>query len=690
MRVALILPPLTQLNTPYPATAYLARALRERGVHAAQRDLGLELALAVFTGDTLWHVFEAIEGFEELPEPAWRAIALRDQHEAVIDPVVAFLQGKDRSLASRILDTPFLPLGPRLAAADLSDFGPMATDDAARHLATLYLADVADLITATVDEGFALTRYHHHLAVGPASFDRLAERLSWSTLIDHRLDALIDTIDADVVGLSVPFPGNLYGALRVGQRLKARGIEVLMGGGYVNTELRAVDEPRLWQYVDALCYDDGEGPLLAWLDHRSGGPDKRHRTRTAEGLHDHPAPRVPMTPAAWYGDLPLDDYLDLIDTLNPAHRLWADGRWNKITLAHGCYWKRCAFCDVELDYIARFEPAEVRRLVDCMVELIEETGQSGFHFVDEAAPPRLMKALALELLQRGVTAVWWGNIRFERAFTPDLCRLLAAAGLVAVTGGLEVASDRLLQRMDKGVTVAQVARAAQAFRRAGVMVHAYLMYGFPTQTEAETVESMERVRQLFAEGALSSAFWHRFVLTRHSRIFRDPDEYGVTVIPHPASTFASNDLAHADPQGGDHDRFDAVLPLALEAWMRGQGLHQPVHAWFDPPTPPAEVPPTLIRDALAEPDPPMGEQLVWLGGGALTSEGGLTVFHNEGEVEVRGRPEVLRWVSEVLGRAAPGSDSTITLTEARASFPGDWAAFAPQWSALRAAGLVGV
>ncbi len=89
-----------------------------------------------------------------------------------------------------------------------------------------------------------------------------------------------------------------------------------------------------------------------------------------------------------------DRYLSLLDMLNPMHRLWSDGRWNKLTVAHGCYWKKCSFCDVSLDYIGRYETATAEKLADRIQQIVEETGQTGFHFVDEAAPPKALKALA--------------------------------------------------------------------------------------------------------------------------------------------------------------------------------------------------------------------------------------------------------------------------------------------------------
>ncbi len=701
MRLALVLPPTTQLNTPYPSTAYLARSLRGSGIVVSQHDLGLQLTLQVLSSGGLAAVFDAVEAMADdgLPEPAWRALALRDRHLGVIDPVVRFLQGRDPTLAWRLARPGFLPGGPRLdRAAPGSDavarFGEMGQHDLARYRATLYLEDVADLVTATVDPGFGIARYQHHLAHGPVSYAPIAARLAETSLLDAWLDALTDAVLADapdVVGLSVPFPGTLYGALRVGQRARAAGAHVVMGGGYVNTELREVDEPRLWQAVDALTFDDGEGPLRALLDHLSGQGDRRHRTRTAAGWHRADAPATPFNPAPAYGDLPLGDYLQVLDTLNPAHRLWGDGRWNKLTVAHGCYWKRCAFCDVNLDYISRFEPAKASELVDAMAALVEETGERGFHLVDEAAPPRGLRDLALGLLDRGLKVHFWGNIRFERAFTPDLCRLLQAAGLTAVTGGLEVASDRLLAAMDKGITVEQAARAAAAFTDAGVLVHAYLMYGFPGQTAQEHVDAAEVVRQLFGEGVLQSAFWHRFVLTRGSRVYAAPEAYGVSFVP-PRGAFAMNDLPHGDRVGCDPDPFDGPLAEMLGAWMSGRGLDRPVHRWFPKRSVPraTEAPDRVARALRAEvAAPPDKARLVWLGDGVLDTGDALVLLHAEEEVAVRGPDAVREWLADVLDAATAGGVG-ITLGEARAAFPGDWAWWQRSWAVVREAGLVAV
>jgi hypothetical protein len=282
------------------------------------------------------------------------------------------------------------------------------------------------------------------------------------------------------------------------------------------------------------------------------------------------------------------------------HRLWSDGRWNKLTVAHGCYWKKCSFCDVSLDYIGRYDAASAELLCDRIEAIVSETGQTGFHFVDEAAPPKSLKALAAEIERRQLAITWWGNIRFEKTFTPQLCQQLADSGCIAISGGLEVASDRLLALMKKGVSVDQVARVTKGFSDAGVLVHAYLMYGFPTQTVQDTVDALELVRQLFSHGCIQSGFWHRFTCTVHSPVGKNPAAFGVTLVPPAADAFAKNDIGFVDPTGTDHDALGPGLRKAIYNYMHGIGLEDDVRQWFDLPVPKAKVNKAFIARALAE------------------------------------------------------------------------------------------
>ena len=613
MRLLLVTPPMIQLNTPYPATAYLTGFLRQHakdlGLEVTQADASITLFLRLFSAPLVGRMAEELRQRAKaagkraaVPPPIAHFLAHAERYADTVEPAIRFLQRRDPSMAFRIVGRAFLPEGPRFAQA-LDEqihaaFGALGTTEQARYLASLFVDDLADVWRDGIDPRFELARYGEKLAASSATFDPLHEALTGEpTIVDATLDELtrefLTERKPDVVAITAPFPGNVYGAFRMARTIRAESpnTKLILGGGWVNTELRSLRDPRVFDFFDYVTLDDGERPLLNLLTRLAGREAKLVRTYVRKGnevvLETDPMQHdIPQKDAGipTYDGLPLDKYVSVMEMLNPMHRFWSDGRWNKITLAHGCYWKKCSFCDVSLDYIGRYDEPSTDLIMRRIRALIAETGETGFHLVDEAAPPSAMRSLAKRLIAEKLSITWWGNIRFEKTFTPELCRLLAESGCVAVSGGLEVASDRLLELMKKGVTVEQVARVTRAFTDAGIMVHAYLMYGFPTETEQDTVDALERVRQLFAAGCIQSAYWHRFSATAHSPIGLNPDAYGIELLPPPNITFAHNDVNFHDPTGTDHDYLGSGLRKALYNYMHGIGLDADVREWFEPRT----------------------------------------------------------------------------------------------------------
>jgi len=609
MKILLLTPPLVQLNTPYPATPALAGFLRGQGADAVQADLSLELALRLFSRDGLGQVADACRKHAQ-PTPFVRFFLNHlDAYLNTVEAAVSFLQGRDDAAGWLIARRGYLPEGPRFAALapegtgtdeeeNLSElFGTLGVADRAKHLASLYLDDLADIIREGADPDFGFARYAEQIAVSADSFDPILQRLARPpTLIDRLIDSLTEETvrrhAPDTVGITVPFPGTVYAAFRIAAAVRrlAPSTRIVFGGGYINTELRHLTDPRVFDFMDDLCFDEGYAP---WLGILGKGPSVRTRTaRTSASAVQCPATlnaqrstlnvqhstlNIPD-----FSGLDLSRYVSLLEMANPMHRIWSDGRWIKLQLANGCYWHRCAFCDVSLDYIGRYVPPDVPALADALARLKRETGQTGFHFTDEALAPALLRPLCNELLSRGETLTWWGNVRFDKSFTPSLASLMARAGCIAVTGGLECAQDRLLKLMNKGITLASAAQACKAFSDAGILVHAYLMYGFPSQTEQETFDALEYVRQRFAAGHIQSAYWHRFALTAHSPIAQQPEKFGITLAPCPAPDrrFARNEIPYEEPGVPDHSRLGAGLRRALYNYMLGLGLDLPVKTWF--------------------------------------------------------------------------------------------------------------
>jgi len=632
--IFLITPPFTQLNTPYPATAYLKGFLNTKNIPVIQADLGIEVTLEIFCKAGLELLFTEIASRNETHTPnVLRIISMKDDYIKTIDGVILFLQGKQNTLAHLIASRNFLPEASRfLQADDLKwAFGSMGIQDKAKYLATMYLEDLSDLIKEAVDEHFGFSRYAESLGRSANSFDDLYAALHkpytyLDTILINILEKKIAAIQPAMVAISVPFPGNLYTSLRCGEWIKKNhpSIKVAMGGGFANTELRSLSDPRVFEYYDFITLDDGEAPVEILWEYLNGKRAQEELKRTFTLVNKNVAYINNTTCADYkqgqvgtpdYSDLLLDKYISAIEVVNPMHSLWSDGRWNKLTMAHGCYWGKCTFCDISLDYIKNYEPIAASVLVDRMEEMIAQTGQNGFHFVDEAAPPSLMKALAIEIIKRKLVVSWWTNVRFEKSFTLDLCLLLKAAGCIAVSGGLEVASDRLLKLIDKGITVAQVAKVCKHFTESGIMVHAYLMYGFPTQTAQETIDSLEMVRQLFETGVLQSAFWHLFTMTAHSPIGLNPEKFQVRKQSNKIGTFANNDIQHDDLSGTDHEVFGFGLKKALLNYMHATCFEFPLQQWFDFKVPKTSVAPDCIKKSIEEPELAVNanNKVLWLG-----------------------------------------------------------------------------
>ncbi|MGB6269153.1 MAG: B12-binding domain-containing radical SAM protein [Olleya sp.] len=702
----LITPPFTQLNTPYPATAYLKGFLNTKGISTYQMDLGIEVILELFSKKTFKKLFDlAIENDSITSENCQRIYTLKDDYLQPLDAVIQFLQGKNQTLARQICTTNFLPQASRFEQLEDMDwaFGEMGLQDKAKHLATLYLEDLSDFIIECIDPNFGFSRYAERLGQSANAFDELYESLqNQPTFIDtitlKILDQKLKTVQPKLVCFSVPFPGNLYSAFRCAQLIKANypDTKIAMGGGFPNTELREVTDKRVFDFFDFITLDDGELPIELLHQNvchteRSQSVSKHEFKRTLlleKGVVTYknnttkPDYKQLEVGTPDYSDLLLDNYISVIEIANPMHSLWSDGRWNKLTMAHGCYWGKCTFCDISLDYIKIYEPIAASLLVDRMEQLIAQTGENGFHFVDEAAPPALMKALALEILKRKLTVTWWTNIRFEKNFTQDLCYLLKASGCIAVSGGLEVASDRLLKLIDKGVTVEQVAQVTRHFTQANIMVHSYLMYGYPTQTVQETIDSLEMVRQLFQLGIIQSGFWHQFALTAHSPIGLNPSEYGITP-NYKTISFANNDIDFTDQTGIDHNQFSFGLKKSLFNFMHGIGFDMELQDWFDFKIPQTTIAEHYIEDCLNTEtilSTKPSAKLVWLGHQPLIreflkSKKGFTnhvlelTFHDKTEsLQITLNKPEGEWLLQTLETLKPTSGQSLSFSALKKDF----------------------
>jgi radical SAM superfamily enzyme YgiQ (UPF0313 family) len=657
----LIQAPFTQLNAPYPAVFYLRSFLESRGTACAVSDLAIKTIRSIFSRAGLKKIFEDGEralsaGKLEKADAATRENLARylssaDAYVNQIDCLMAFLSGRLPDYRHALADPGRLPHGYRVERY----LDGLEAPPEPAIVATLTLEDLADFITFTLDPDFALVRYAESKAASQPSYDPVLRAVRESYVIREFVRLLAKSCLAEspspLVCVSVPFPGCLAPAIAILEEAKAAGARTAMGGGYVSTELRFIRDRRFFDSVDFLCFDSGFNTLASIVDgiaedaiedtplYRSmrvkagkirveGFPPESAPDYADASVYDFlSAPDEAERRASEdseltrvfpdYAGLDLGDYLRLDDSGNPMHALWSNGTWLKCRLAYGCYWGRCLFCDGCLDYINHYRPAKAIDLHARMLAQAQALGAGGIHFVDEAAPVPLLLAFARENARTGRRLSFWGNTRFERLFTKDRAEFLSWSGFLAASAGIEAAGENGLGLSGKGLSMTDIVSACDALSGAGILVHAYLMYGLPDQTDADVMDSLEILRQMFRLGLIHSAFWHPFVLARHSPFYRDRFSRGDAIMP--KSDFALNDL---DWRGsGKLARYSEGIEAALAAFMSGEDLDKPVGDWFDFKTPSVAIERDYVKklrnaaraEATHAPRPPSAEA-VWLGG----------------------------------------------------------------------------
>ncbi|WP_288604466.1 radical SAM protein [uncultured Treponema sp.] len=673
MNVIVIQPPLVQLNSPYPSGAYLKSFFNKNGHNAVWHDLSVQLVHSIFSKNGLKKLFElSKENAMKIASTAEkngefataknlrRYIFQSDLWIEWIDFIMSTLCGKQNpsahELCHRFILSPYTPRGNRMENyIENLDREPTINDT--RNIASLALEDLADYISVAFDKSFSLVRYAESIAVNETSFSQIEEKLNSPILTTFYTEVLeaafsktsITENEKTLVCISVPFAGTFTSALFTAKYLRKKygeKIFICFGGGFINTELREFNDSSFFKYADAISYDRGYGSYKNFFDVFPDGKISEEKHIYKMRLFTKEKVIEPLLSSLKYEkfeneqtSLIVPDYSEtdfsiyprVADDENPMQRLWSDGAWMKAYLAHGCYWHKCAFCDVSLDYVASYRLVQIENLFHGLKSQSEKNGIHGIHFVDEAMPPAAMLKFSKLNLKHSASFSFWGNVRFEKIYSRDMAEFLSSGGLIGVSGGIEIATGTGLDSISKGTDLDSIVSACCAFKEAGILIHAYMIYGYFGETEQDTINSMETLRQLYAAGLLDSCFWHKFVLTRHSRIYSEWKE-GLhknlnPFAPKNSGVFAKNGLHFKDEEKSA--KFGNGLYAALQSWMHGENLNVPVEKWFEFKVPRPNVPKDLISKSIEKYEerrnkewnfPLNVKKLFWLAGNAIFCE----------------------------------------------------------------------
>ena len=626
------------------ATFELAKKVGYQIDSVEWKDLSIELFHRIFSKEGISQLFHntkdkalkmALEaenqGDEITAYNLRRYVLTKDSWINWIDKIVALLveNKSGRETLHEFVRSAHVPRGSRMETY-LANLNREVSVDDGYLLASLALADLADYITTVYDNNFALIRYAESICASDLSKEEILKTTNSPVLKDYLsplVENLINTVSASqqepsfLFCVSVPFPGTFAAAMFIYKQLKStfgKNALITLGGGYVNTALRSVNQAELATYIDCFSYDRGYSfytellanglPAAAAYQTESvfGGEvaqGKANQTKTSSTSSNRQElveieNFMTKNVAPDYDGIDFSKYPRLADDINPMHRIWSDGAWLKAYLAHGCYWHRCLFCDTKLDYVNCYKPVNIKNLYSSLLEQAKKSGVYGVHFVDEAAPPKMLEDFAS--LNKDKALTFWGNIRFEKAFSRDLADILAKGGLIGVSGGIEMACGEGLSNINKGIDIKTLVFSLAAFKEAGILTHAYMIYGYYNETPQMLIDSAETLRQLFKAGLLDSSFFHKFTLTKHSTLFAEweagkhPDLHPIF----PKNNFTDYELHFKGEEKSE--KYGAPLSLAVNAWMHRKSLDKPVEKWFNFPMPKPTVKKDFVEKALEE------------------------------------------------------------------------------------------
>lgn len=505
MKVMLFFPPNWTPAMPHLALPTLTAALRDAGHEVEQRDLNAEVFDRLLTRE---HMERSVERLARLrPRPdgpppaqlAWAraqgpALAQEVEGAAALIRSPAFYEG-ERSLPAfetvlAALQLASLPYHP--AALELQSYRPAHRPDSSR-----------ELLRAVDDR----------------------ERNMFIELFEELVLPDLRRADPDLVGISIPSVNQVIAALTLARLVKRAGLRahVTVGGPMVSIWREQLPRtPALFRLFDSAVVFDGDEPLPRLAAALERGeplavvPNLIYR----DGESIRSTPRLPQAkiaclPAPDFAGLPLDRYL-------------APELVLPLSMARGCYFGKCAFCNVGYGEAEAFSQMRGEALLEQMLDLCRRHGSRRVFFVDEAMPPRLVRHIAPRLRELGTPLRWCGCARFEKVIGPELLAEAALGGCCMLLFGLESAAQPVMDAMVKGTRLEHVQRILQESHAAGLWNHTFFFFGFPGETIEHAQETADFV---FANGELiNSAALGTFLLERYAPAHQYPNAFGITRI----------------------------------------------------------------------------------------------------------------------------------------------------------------
>jgi len=212
-----------------------------------------------------------------------------------------------------------------------------------------------------------------------------------------------------------------------------------------------------------------------------------------------------------------------------------------------CPYKKCTFCTHHGNRKYEFMD------LNLIKKAIKVNNMKKICFIDDDIPPSRLREIAKELKELNVE--WWCQLRALKQTIPLFLELYQA-GLRSVAWGVESGNQRVLDYMQKGTKVEDVALVLREAHKAGIKNMAYILFGLPTETEAEFMDTIVFLDTNKENIDLVSA--SVFGLQQGSKIFTNPEGFGVKSIQLQKRTYLGDKISYQSESGLTNEQAKAL------------------------------------------------------------------------------------------------------------------------------------
>ena len=523
MKIALVYPPTCDPTAPYLAVPALTGFLRANGVEVLPVDANVEAYDALLRRAPMEALRERIE----------RRVA-RLEERASLDhgeqlEYLALWQARG--------DAHAVPEGIDEAVAILRD--PVRFFDGEQYARAVDTIDAGLRVISAAHAPLQLdfTGYRTPFAfTTPEEIARDAtpERDPFDAYVVNVLAPRLRAAGVRAVGLSLCFPGQLQPAFAFGLKLRRElpGVHLTIGGPAITQLLIRLRGPALAAALgpfDTAVVYEGEHTLLALcraLDEHvepgdaaralRGIPNlvQRDRMLGAKFTPGEASEDMRALPPPDFDGLALDKYFSPVLTL-------------PYDPTRGCYWGKCTFCHYGLAEVgtASYRERAVETCVEHLAALSAKHGTRHFYLSQDSVAPKTIVKLAGALADAGLELRWATDLKPEQYLTAERAETLRRGGAVACALGVESASPRVLELIDKGAPVAVVSDVIGHLAAAGIAAEAMCFTGFPTETLADALATLRFLDDRRDE--VAAFIVGQFDLTHGALVAQTPERFGI-------------------------------------------------------------------------------------------------------------------------------------------------------------------